>query len=277
MKKINFNSRSLFALPYLIYMFIFVVVPLFMLLGYAFFGDGSFSFAEVSAFFTDSSQWATIGRSLRIALTAALTCILIGYPLAYAISKIRSKTAQYMVLMALVAPMWINGLLRTIALKDLVTLIDTFFMEKLGFSLGFETGETLLTLGLIIDYLPFMLMPIYLVITGIPKSYLEVSADLGASPFITFTKVVLPLSMSGIISGFLMVFTPAVSTYYMSEYLGNQSTFMIGEQLNIMFTKDNKSGAAVIALVLLALVGLSVFIANCISRIGNNKKEGGLA
>ncbi len=274
MKKINFNSRSLFALPYLIYMFIFVVVPLFMLLGYAFFGDGSFSFAEVSAFFTDSSQWATIGRSLRIALTAALTCILIGYPLAYAISKIRSKTAQYMVLMALVAPMWINGLLRTIALKDLVTLIDTFFMEKLGFSLGFETGETLLTLGLIIDYLPFMLMPIYLVITGIPKSYLEVSADLGASPFITFTKVVLPLSMSGIISGFLMVFTPAVSTYYMSEYLGNQSTFMIGEQLNIMFTKDNKSGAAVIALVLLALVGLSVFIANCLSRIGNNKKGG---
>lgn len=274
MKKINFNSRSLFALPYLIYMFIFVVVPLFMLLGYAFFGDGSFSFAEVSAFFTDSSQWATIGRSLRIALTAALTCILIGYPLAYAISKIRSKTAQYMVLMALVAPMWINGLLRTIALKDLVTLIDTFFLEKLGFSLGFETGETLLTLGLIIDYLPFMLMPIYLVITGIPKSYLEVSADLGASPFITFTKVVLPLSMSGIISGFLMVFTPAVSTYYMSEYLGNQSTFMIGEQLNIMFTKDNKSGAAVIALVLLALVGLSVFIANCLSRIGNNKKGG---
>lgn len=274
MKKINFNSRSLFALPYLIYMFIFVVVPLFMLLGYAFFGDGTFSFAEVSAFFTDSSQWATIGRSLRIALTAALTCILIGYPLAYAISKIRSKTAQYMVLMALVAPMWINGLLRTIALKDLVTLIDTFFMEKLGFSLGFETGETLLTLGLIIDYLPFMLMPIYLVITGIPKSYLEVSADLGASPFITFTKVVLPLSMSGIISGFLMVFTPAVSTYYMSEYLGNQSTFMIGEQLNIMFTKDNKSGAAVIALVLLALVGLSVFIANCLSRIGNNKKGG---
>lgn len=274
MKKINFNSRSLFALPYVIYMFIFVVVPLFMLLGYAFFGEGSFSFAEVSAFFTDSSQWATIGRSLRIALTAALTCILIGYPLAYAISKIRSKTTQYMVLMALVAPMWINGLLRTIALKNLVTLIDTFFMEKLGFSLGLETGETLLTLGLIIDYLPFMLMPIYLVITGIPKSYREVSADLGASPFITFTKVTLPLSMSGIISGFLMVFTPAVSTYYMSEYLGNQSTFMIGEQLNIMFTKDNKSGAAVIALVLLALVGLSVFIANCISRIGNNKKGG---
>ena len=262
MKKINFNSRSLFALPYIIYMTIFVVVPLFMLLGYAFFGDGGFSFAEVNTFFTDSSQWATVGRSLRIALTAALACILIGYPLAYTIAQIKSKTVQYMVLMALVAPMWINGLLRTIALKDLATLMNI------------PTGETLLTLGLIIDYLPFMLMPIYLVITGIPKSYLEVSADLGASPFITFLKVTLPLSMSGIISGFLMVFTPAVSTYYMSEYLGDQSTFMIGEQLNTMFIKDNKSGAAVIALVLLVLVGLSVFIANQISRIGNNKKGG---
>ena len=262
MKKINFNSRSLFALPYIIYMTIFVVVPLFMLLGFAFFGDGSFSFAEVNAFFTDSSQWATVERSLRIALVASLCCILIAYPLAYTIAKIKSKTVQYMVLMTLVAPMWINGLLRTIALKDLATLM------------GIPTGETLLTLGLIIDYLPFMLMPIYLVITGIPKSYLEVSADLGASPFITFFKVTLPLSMSGIISGFLMVFTPAVSTYYMSEYLGNQSTFMIGEQLNTMFTKDNKSGAAVIALVLLVLVGISVFIANQISRIGNNKKGG---
>ncbi len=262
MKKINLNSRSLFALPYVIYMTIFVVIPLFMLLGYAFFGDGSFSFAEVSAFFTDSSQWATVGRSLRIALTAALACILIGYPLAYAIAKIKSQTVQYMVLMGLVAPMWINGLLRTIALKDLATLM------------GVPNGETLLTLGLIIDYLPFMLMPIYLVITGIPKSYTEVSADLGASPFITFFKVTLPLSMSGIISGFLMVFTPAVSTYYMSEYLGNQSTFMIGEQLNTMFTKDNKSGAAVIALVLLVLVGISVFLANQVSRIGNNKKGG---
>ena len=262
MKKINFNSRSLFALPYLIYMTIFVVVPLFMLLFYAFFGDGTFSFAEVNAFFTDSSQWATIARSLRIALTASLVCILIAYPLAYTIAKIKSKTFQYMMLMALIAPMWINGLLRTIALKDLATLLNI------------PTGETLLTLGLIIDYLPFMLMPIYLVITGIPKSYLEVSADLGASPFTTFMKVTLPLSMSGIISGFLMVFTPAVSTYYMSEYLGDQSTFMIGEQLNTMFTKDNKSGAAVIALVLLVLVGLSVFLANQISRIGNNKKGG---
>ncbi len=274
MKKINFNSRSLFALPYLIYMVIFVVVPLFMLLGFAFFGDGGFSFEEVSSFFTDASQWATVARSLRIALVASLWCILIAYPLAYTIAKIKSKTIQYMVLMALVAPMWINGLLRTIALKDLVSFATDLIAQASGQELSTPTGETLLTLGLIIDYLPFMLMPIYLVITGIPKSYLEVSADLGASPFVTFFKVTLPLSMSGIISGFLMVFTPAVSTYYMSEYLGNQSTFMIGEQLNTMFTKDNKSGAAVIALVLLVLVGLSVLIANQISRIGNNKKGG---
>ena len=260
MKKINFNSRTLFALPYLIYMALFVVVPLVILIVYAFYNNGNgFSVAEVTSFFTDSSQWATIGRSLRIALVAAVLCVLIGYPLAYTIARIKSKRLQYVLLMALVAPMWINGLLRTIALKDLATLV------------GLPTGEFLLILGLTIDYLPFMLMPIYLVITGISRSYREASADLGASPFTTFWQIELPLSASGIISGFLMVFTPAVSTYYMSEYLGDQSTFMIGEQLNTMFIKDNKSGAAVIALVLLAIVGLSVAVTNWLSRIGNRR------
>lgn len=263
MKKSNFNSRTLFTLPYLVFMLIFVVVPLCMLLFYAFYNNGNgFSFAEVTKYFTDPTQWATIWRSLRIAFMASLLCILIGYPAAYLIARMKSKRVQYLTLMALVAPMWINGLLRTIALKDLATLI------------GLPTGEFLLILGLTLDYLPFMIMPIYAVITGINKSYYEASADLGATPATTFVKVVLPLSMSGIISGFLMVFTPAVSTYYMSEYLGDQSTFMIGEQLNTMFTRDNKSGAAVIAIVLLVIVGLSIFVANRLSRLGN--KKGGL-
>ena len=263
MKRSNFNSRTLFALPYLIFMTIFVVVPLVMLLFYAFYNNGNgFSFAEVTKYFADPAQWATIGRSLRIALLASLLCILVGYPLAYIIARIKSKKLQYITLTAVVAPMWINGLLRTVALKELATMINI------------PTGEFLLVLGLTIDYLPFMLMPIYTVITGISQAYYEVSADLGATPATTFVKVVLPLSMTGILSGFLMVFTPAVSTYYMSEYLGNQSTFMIGEQLNAMFTRDNKSGAAVIALVLLAIVGVSVFVANRLSKIGN--KTGGL-
>ncbi len=262
-KPSNFNRRSLFALPYWLYMTVFVVVPLLMLLFFAFYNNGhGFSFAEVTKYFTDSSQWATIGRSLRIAFLAAMLCLCLGYPLAYLIAKIKSQKLQYLTLMALVAPMWINGLLRTIALKDLTTL------------LGWAAGEDLLILGLTIDYLPFMIMPTYLVITGIPRSYLEVSADLGAHPVTTFFKVELPLSMAGLISGFLMVFTPAVSTYYMSEYLGDQSTFMIGEQLNTMFIKDNKSGAAVIALVLLAIVGLSVVLTNALSRLGN--RRGGL-
>lgn len=264
MKKSNFNSRTLFALPYLIFMVIFVVVPLGMLLFYAFYNNGNgFSFAEVTKYFNDPAQWATIVRSLRIAFLAALLCVLLGYPLAYIISRMRSRRLQYLTLMAVAAPMWINGLLRTIALKNLATMV------------GIPTGEFLLVLGLTIDYLPFMIMPIYNVLIGINQAYYEVSADLGATPATTFVKVVLPLSITGILSGFLMVFTPAVSTYYMSEYLGNQSTFMIGEQLNEMFAKrDNKSGAAVIALVLLIIVGVSVLIANRLSKVGN--KRGGL-
>jgi spermidine/putrescine transport system permease protein len=172
----------------------------------------------------------------------------------------KSKKAQYILLTALIAPMWINGLLRTIALKDLATVI------------GIPNGQLLLLIGLTLDYLPFMIMPIYLVLSGINKSFCEASADLGATPRITFTKVIIPLSMSGIISGFLMVFTPAVSTYYISEYLGDTSTWMIGEELNLMFTKNHDySGASVIALVLLLLVGLSVLLTNRLSKIGNTK------
>ncbi len=260
-KQTNLNSRTLFSLPYLFFMTLFVVVPLIMLLYYAFF-NGGFSFTEVTDYFTDPVQWATIIRSLRIAFIAALVCVLIGYPLAYIISRMKSKQMQGIVLVALIAPMWVNGLLRTIAVKEFATM------------LGIPNGEFLLIIGLIMDYLPFMIMPVYLVLSGISKSYYEVSADLGAGPVTTFTQVVLPLSMPGIISGFLMVFTPAVSTYYMSEFLGDTSTWMIGEQLNLMFAKyDNKSGAAIIALVLLAIVGLSVVLTNKLSKIGTAKGE----
>ena len=263
MKKISsINSRTIFALPYLIFMTMFVIVPLGLLFFRAFY-EGGFSFDAVDKYFGAPGAWETIWRSLQIAFTAAALCILIGYPVAYIISRIESKTTQAILLMLMIAPMWVNGLLRTIALRDLAGII------------GIERGTFLLVIGLTIDFLPFMVMPIYLVLSGINKQYSEVSADLGATPIITFAKVTLPLSTPGIISGFLMVFTPAVSTFYMSEWLHTgRGTVMIGEQLNLWLTKEEYSVAAVIALVLLALVGLSVLLTHRLSKIGNTK--GGL-
>jgi spermidine/putrescine transport system permease protein len=230
-----------------------------MLLFYAFFQKG-FSFDTFVKYFSNPAELATIGRSLYIAFIAAIICILIGYPIAYIIARLKNKKLQYILLIAVIAPMWINGLLRTIALQDLAILI------------GIPNGQGLLITGLVMDYLPFMIMPVYLSLSGISQKFYEASADLGATPRVTFIKVIIPLSMSGIISGFLMVFTPAVSTYYMSAYLGDNSTWMIGEELNLMFTKNHDySGASVIALVLLFLVGLSIGITNRLSKIGNSK------
>jgi spermidine/putrescine transport system permease protein len=259
MSKKTTDTRVLFALPYIIFMGVFVVVPLLLLLYYAFF-RGGFSFHALADYFSNSAEMATIWRSIKIALIAALICVLIGYPIAYILSRLENKTAQYIFLMLLIAPMWINGLLRTIALKDLALLLHI------------PNGTGLLITGLVFDYLPFMVMPIFLVLSNINKLYFEASADLGANSAVTFAKVVLPLSVSGIIAGFLMVFTPAVSTYYMSEYLGNTSTWMIGEELNLMFAKNHDySGASIIALVLLALVGLATVLTNRLSKIGNTK------
>jgi spermidine/putrescine transport system permease protein len=261
MKKQN-NNRFLFALPYLVFMALFVVVPLLMLLYYAFF-DGGFSFAAFGKYFSNPAEMATVARSIKIAFFSAVICLLIGYPLALIISTFRNKKLQYIFLLLLIAPMWINGLLRTVALKNLAILLNI------------PNGTGLVIIGLVFDYLPFMIMPIYLVLSNINKCYFEVSADLGGKPAVTFIKVVLPLSTGGILSGFLMVFTPAVSTYYVSQYLGNTTTFMIGEELNLMFAKNHDySGASIIALVLLALVGVSTLLVNRLSDIGN-KKGGG--
>jgi spermidine/putrescine transport system permease protein len=256
------NNRSYFALPYLVFMGLFVVVPLLMLLYYAFFVDG-FSFSAFGRYFSNPNEMATITRSLKIAFISALLCLLIGYPVAFIISRHKNRKMQYLFLLLLIAPMWINGLLRTVALKNLAGVLQI------------PNGTGLVIIGLVFDYLPFMIMPIYLVLSNIDKSYLEASADLGGNPATTFAKVILPLSVSGIMSGFLMVFTPAVSTYYVSQYLGNSGTFTIGEELNLMFAKNHDySGASIIALVLLAIVGLSTVLANRLSKIGNS--EGGI-
>jgi spermidine/putrescine transport system permease protein len=253
------NPRVWFALPYIVFMAVFVVLPLIMLLYHAFFVDG-FTFDAVKKYFSNRAEMATIYRSLKIAFISAVLCLAVGYPVAYIITKVKNRRTQYLLLLLLIAPMWINGLLRTVALKNLAGLLSV------------PNGTGLVIMGLVFDYLPFMVMPVYLVLSNIDKRYTEASADLGANPVITFCKITLPLSAGGIMSGFLMVFTPAVSTYYMSQYLGTPRTFMIGEELNLMFAKNHDyAGASVIALVLLFIVGVSTLLTNRLSRIGNPK------
>ena len=263
-KKKFFNSqrtRQMFALPFVVFLLMMVVFPLILLFVYAFFKDGKFNGTEFVTFWTDGFTLPVLGTSLWIAFVAAIICILIGYPIAYILALTKFKRS-YIILMLFIMPMWINLLLRTYALKELSELFST--------NLGYGT----LIFWIVMDYLPFMILPIYTVLSNIDKKYMEASSDLGAPPLKVFLKTVLPLSVPGIISGFLIVFTPAVSTFFLSEYMGNPDIIMLGQLLNDVWTQGNISLASVIAIVLLVIIAISVLVTNWLSKMGN--RRGGL-
>ncbi|MDR0975849.1 MAG: ABC transporter permease [Christensenellaceae bacterium] len=263
--KTNNRARIFFAIPFVVFLIMFVLFPLLLLFYFAFFSGDGFSFEYVKNFFTDGSLQILL-NSIIIALITAVICIALGYPVAYILAQSKAKSAP-IILMLLIAPMWVNGLLRAFATKQLLYAV-------LGSNL--QTGMGTLIIGLVLDFLPFMIMPIYTVLKNVSSKYREASADLGASPSQTFASVTLPLSIPGVISGFLMVFTPAVSTYYLSEYLGSSKTYMIGQQLNDVFNASfGKYGrGSVIAIILLLVVAMSVMATNRLSKIGNQR--GGL-
>lgn len=254
------RARQFFAAPFVVFLLVFVVLPLVLLFANALFEDGKFTFRFFTEFFTDEYSLTVLGRSLWVAFVAALICLAIAYPIAYILAFSNIKRAGIYILL-FIMPMWINTLLRTFALKEFLYL----FTENFGY------GTMLI--GIVMDYLPFMILPIYTVLSNIDKKYIEASRDLGAPPRKVFMKTVLPLSVPGIISGFLIVFTPTVSTYFISEYLGNSNTMMFGELLNSLW-RNNFGKASVLALILLVIVLASVLITNRLTKIGN--KRGGL-
>ena len=255
MTKIHF-SRKWLALPYALFLAFFVVVPLFIILYYAFTnGDtGKFTFDNFLNFFSgtggqsffESSRFKTIVQSLFISLMSTTLCLFIAYPVAYIIAncKLKSKTA---LLLLFIVPMWVNFVLRINALKELFSWI--------GIYLKSDTWNIVNTiLGMVYDFLPFMILPIYTTITKIDKSYLEAAKDLGATPSKAFLKVTLPLSKSGIMSGISMVFLPSMTNYVVSNYMTFNHTKIIGAFIDECFKNDLWNLGSVTALLLLTLM-----------------------
>ena len=194
----------------------FVVLPLLLVLVYALQdGSGHFTLSNVTKFFTDSDALSTFAVSIEIAIETTLLCILIGYPAALILSnKEYNRSAVTIVLF--IMPMWINALMRTLATAELFNV------------LGIHLGKGTLLYGMVYDYLPFMIYPIYNVLDKMDKSYAEAAQDLGATPWKVFWKVIVPLSMPGVASGVLMVFMPTVSTFAISEFLTNNKIKLFG-------------------------------------------------
>lgn len=253
--KLHF-SRKLLAIPYALFLLIFVLVPLLIILYYAFTnGDtGAFTFDNFINFFSgtggqsffESSRFKTIVQSLFISVMSTLLCLVIAYPVAYIIAncKLKNKTG---LLLLFIVPMWVNFVLRINALKELFSWI--------GIYLRSDTWNIINTiLGMTYDFLPFMILPIYTTITKIDKSYLEAAKDLGAHPAKAFLKVTLPLSKSGIMSGVSMVFLPAMTNYIVSNYMTFNHTKIIGAFIDECFKNDLWNLGSVTALILLTFM-----------------------
>ncbi len=262
--KIRGAKRSAFAMPYLALSIIFVVVPLFIMLYYALTDEsGSFTFANFGDFFKNPDQIKVMGRSFLVAFVTTAICFLLGYPLALALTS-TALNRKFIVVMLFILPMWINSLLRTYAVKIMI-----YMMNILNDSTGSESFAWWIsvTIGMVYDFFPFMLLPLYSVLSGMDKSLIEASQDLGASPLKTLVKVRLPLSLPGIVSGILMVFMPTVSTFAISDILGNRTTYMFGNIINDWFR--NSGGwhvGSAYSFILLVIIGITVFIANKVTK-----------
>ena len=252
------------VVPYIVWMTIFIVVPLILVVAYAFStADGGFSLEN----FRDLGGYSSIFvRSLGMAAVATAVSLLIGYPVAYAISRESAQTQKIM-MMLIMLPMWINFLLRTYAWMSI--LENTGLLNRLLSLLGLPTLHIINTpaavvLGMVYNYLPFMIMPIHSVISKIPRAQIEAAQDLGANGLQVFTKVILPLSVPGVLSGVTMVFVPAVSTFTLSVLLGGGKELMLGDLIEMQFlgtAYDPHLGSA-IALVMMVIVLVCMGIMN---------------
>lgn len=260
--KIRGVKRSAFALPYLALSIVFVIVPLFIMLYYAFTdgATGAFTGANFAHFFSRPNIVAVMGKSFLVALLTTVFCFILAYPLALALCS-KALNNKAILVMLFVLPMWINSLLRTYAVKIVLYMLEV------------SNAWVAVTVGMVYDFFPFMLLPLYSVLSGMDNTLIEASYDLGASPLTTLVKVRLPLSLPGIISGVLMVFMPTVSTFAISDVLGDTSTYMFGNIINQWFANSGgwNIGSAY-SFILLALIAVTVVIAN---KLGKGRTEVG--
>ena len=270
------NKRALFAVPYVGWMALFVVAPIVMVVLYAFTAaSGGFTlenFARIGGYA------GVFTRSFQLALIATVICLLIGYPVAYLISR-EGPRFQRVAMMLVMLPMWMNFLLRTYSWMSILentgllnrffsaiglfSLIDRLFGVQLEYFPMINT-QGAVVLGMVYNYLPFMILPIYSVIEKLDGSLLEAARDLGANSLGVFRKVILPLSLPGVLSGVTMVFVPSVSTFAISNLLGGGKQTMLGDLIELQFLGGayNPHLGAAISMVMMVIVVVCMAVMN---------------
>ena len=272
MNKKSFGSQLL-AAPHVVWSVIFIVVPLFIMLYFAFTNaDGGFTLENIQQI---GLYKKAFGISILYAAIATVITLLLAYPMAYFMTKV-NISSQRMLMMIVMIPMWMNFLIRTYSWITILAntgLINTF-LGKLGIEpLKLINTPGAVILGMVYDFIPYMILPIYSVMSKIDKSLLEASEDLGSNAFNKFRRVILPLSRPGIISGITMVFVPSVSTFYISQKLGGNKTMLVGDVIEYFFNAgpDYYNVASAISMVLMVMILVCMVIMN---RFSDDDSEG---
>ena len=237
-----FMKRHNWSLPYFIFLLIFVVLPLVLIFIYAFQdAEGNFTLRNFTKFITHAEAANTFVYSIGVAIITTILCILLGYPAAYILSNTELCRSKVMVVL-FILPMWINILVRTLAT---VALFD--FMRL-------PLGEGALIFGMVYNFLPFMIYPIYNTMQKMDHSYIEAAQDLGANPVKVFTKVMLPLSMPGVMSGVMMVFMPTISTFAIAELLTMNTIKLFGTTIQENINNGMWNYGAALSLIMLVII-----------------------
>ena len=274
--------RSGFAYPYAVYAFTFFLAPLLLVFFYSVTTAGAdggitLTLANYARFFdfSEPQYMKVLFHSFRIALVATFICLIVGYPMAYILAHLPTRWRGLLSLL-FILPMWMNFLLRTYSWMSLLEnngIINTL-LKSMGFApLSIMYTESAVVLGMVYNFLPFMILPIYNMLVRLDGSLIDASNDLGASPVRTFMKVTLPLTFPGIMSGINMVFMPSVTTFVISRLLGGTSTVLIGDLIEKQFklVNDKGFGSAMSVIIMVFVFGI-MFITNR----GKNNEEGSM-
>ena len=257
-------SRKNLAIPYFIFLILFILIPILIIVFYAFTdAEGYFSFDALVTFFSNYTKLNVLLVSLLIGLFNTILCLLIGYPVAYILSN-KKFNKNYVLVMLFIMPMWINFVLRTGATRDLLNWI------------GLNTGSYPIIatmIGMVSNYLPFTILPLYSTMLKLDQSQIEAASDLGCNPFQVFTKSIIPQTIPGIVSAAMMVFMPTMSSYVIPETLSEGKIVLFGNSIYLGFANNQWNSSSFMAVIMLIIIGISMLITRNFTEKDDSKEE----
>ena len=272
-RRFRFNFRGSLCMPFVLFMILFVIIPLGLIFYYAFTNaEGQFSLHNWGDIFTSPEKWKVIGVTFIVAALTTVCCILVAYPIAFILSNSKLNKNKVLVYMFLL-PMWVNFVVRTMGLKDLLNGVSE---QLLGFQLTATYPLLSIIIGMVYDYLPFAILPLYNQMLKMDKNQIEAAADLGANPFQVFTKTIIPMTVPGIVSACMMTFMPTMSSYVIAYHMSNGKTSIIGSLIEFYINSgvEGYNTGSVLSLVMLFIIGITLIVEKVSDRKDDSRKGG---